>query len=186
MKEFKNIFEIYGDSIRLGYNLNEKPYTELIPNAKIYNYSANGASIYDFVEMAFRINDYNERIAIIGCGVNDLIMGRKPEAVCDRIFALVKRLTFLKRKVIVESLLPVKKDYFLMLSSFSEEEINEKIKQTNEILKGNAKKYSYLFLEYDFNNNELSTDDGVHPNSFGNKELFLQLNGFLDSVLNDI
>ena len=186
MDKINEVFEIYGDSIRAGFNLKEKPYIEMISAQDIFNFSSNGASLFDFLQMAFRMDTHKDRIAIIGCGVNDLISGRDPELMAERLFEIVNRLKFLNRKVIVESILPVKKNYFLMLHPFSEEEINREIKKMNSILKENASKYEYLFLEYNFGEIGLSTRDGVHPDSSGNMQLYQQLISFLNNNIEKI
>lgn len=170
-------YEIYGDSIRAGFGVTDKPYVDMISDYVI-NKSFNGSTVFDIVDLVYNNVEDEEAIAIVGIGINDLIMGRDPKAVSNRIFAIVDKLKNLNKKIIVESILPVKKDYFLTLYSFTEEEINETINELNNILKENESK-RYKFLEYDFTNKELETTDGLHPNDAGNNELYLQLKKFL-------
>lgn len=173
--------EIYGDSIRNGYGLLEKPYTEKISSDTV-NYSFNGASAFDILELVYSQAEDKTAIAIVGCGVNDIIFNRDEDRIADRIIKIVERLLDLNKIVLVESILPVKKDYFLALHELSEDELNFRISKLNSILKESSEPYNYKFLEYAFDDERFSTRDGLHPDSYGNEQLYIQLNKFIRDI----
>lgn len=175
-------FEIYGDSIRAGYGLEAEVYCADVPGFTVKNFAYNGATVFDLVEDVYTKVPRKNAYALVGIGVNDLIYGRDPERVFERLVQVVLRLKDLDRKVIVEALLPVKKKYFLSLYTFSEAEINEKIKILNDLIEKGAKTYGYYYLAYDFSQEELSTKDGLHPDDKGNKQIKIQFKNFIKGI----
>ncbi|MDO5027692.1 MAG: SGNH/GDSL hydrolase family protein [Bacillota bacterium] len=172
-------FEIYGDSIRAGYGLKEAVYLSSLTAFKLKNFAYNGATVFDIWADVYKDIEKKKAYALVGVGVNDLIYSRDPDRIFQRLMDIVKRLKDLDRIVIVESLLPVKKKYFLSLYNFSEEEINEKIKRVNYLLQLSAKDYGYYYFAYDFSQEELSTRDGLHPDEKGNQLLKIQFEKLL-------
>lgn len=172
-------FEIYGDSIRAGFGLDDKPYTERIPGFIVENYAFNGASVFDVLELVYKKTNNEKNYALIGVGVNDLIWNREPKRIFERLMDIVTRLKELNKIILVESLLPIKKKYFLSLHNFTENELNEKIYLLNALLRAEAKKKDFLFIDYSFEDEPLSTRDGLHPDEYGSKQLEKQLIDFL-------
>lgn len=175
-------FEIYGDSIRAGYGLKTEVYCTEIPGFKVKNFAYNGATVFDLVEDVYTKVPRKEALALVGIGVNDLIYGRDPDRIFERLAQVVLRLKDLDRKVIVEALLPVKKKYFLSLYNFTESEINEKIKKLNSLIDKGATSYGYYYLPYIFSKEDLSTADGLHPDDKGNDQLKIQFENFIKSI----
>lgn len=175
-------FEIYGDSIRAGYGLESSVYCAEVPGFKVKNFAYNGATVFDLVEDVYTKVPRKNAWALVGIGVNDLIYGRDPDRIFERLIQVVLRLKDLDRKVIVESLLPVKKKYFLSLYNFSEVEINEKIKRLNNLIEKGATSHAYYYLSYDFSKEDLSTKDGLHPDESGNDQLKIQFEEFIKSI----
>lgn len=175
-------FEIYGDSIRAGYGLKDQVYLENLPGFDVKNHAFNGATVFDILEEVYKDLDFKNSYALVGVGVNDLIYGRDPERIFERLMDITKRLKSLGRRVIIEAILPVKKKYFLSLYNFSEEEINEKISILNDLLEGYQEEYGYSFLAYDFSKEDLKTRDGLHPNDEGNLQLRRQFLKFIEDI----
>lgn len=175
-------FEIYGDSIRAGYGLKSSVYCAEVPGYEVKNFAYNGATVFDLVEDVYTKVPRKNALALVGIGVNDLIYGRDPDRIFERLVQVVLRLQDLDRKVIVEALLPVKKKYFLSLYNFSEAEINEKIKRLNDLIEKGATKYGYYYLPYDFSKKDLSTKDGLHPDEKGNDQIKIQFEDFIKSI----
>lgn len=169
--------EVFGDSIRAGYKLKGESYIERIFKDKLVNYSFNGATIFDMANIIYNHLEREKALAIIGCGINDLIMGKSLETLIDRTLISIKKLKELDRIVLVEGILHIKKDYFLALHDFSEEEMNEKIQKFNRKMKEMSLGKDFLFIDY--NNLEISTFDGLHPDENGHTAMFGPLKKFV-------
>lgn len=174
-------YEIYGDSILAGFRLRGKSYAEKLFYPDVKNYSFCGATVFDMLEIAYTQTQKSKSIALIGCGINDLIVGRKVDIISEKISETASRLIFLEKSVYVQEILPVKKNYFLALEDFSEDEINEKIDSLNMMLLENSSKYNYTFIQYGLKKDELSTFDGVHPDESGNLLLYNKLKYFMNN-----
>lgn len=175
-------FEIYGDSIRAGYGLEGLVYCAEIPGFAVKNFAYNGATVFDLVEDVYTKVPRKNSWALVGIGVNDLIYGRNPERIFERLVQVVLRLQDLDRRVLVEAVFPVKKKYFLSLYNFTEAEINEKIKKLNDLIESGAKSYCYSYLAYDFSKEDLSTIDGLHPDDKGNDQIKIQFENFIEGI----
>lgn len=183
--EFKKTDNIvfFGDSITDHYPL-DKIYGE---NAPIVNSGISGYKTQDLLDkIEPMLYQYNPTKVFMLIGINDIATNTKTdnvEQLKDNLEKLVKNISEnrSKAKIYVESLYPVNKKLRGNSTPYPDD-INDKIVETNKVLKEICKKYNATYIDmYSFlvdSKGELKedfTDDGLHVNGIGYAKITKEL-----------
>jgi len=178
-------FGVYGDSIAFGYGNNNQSWFDIVSlGSKAIKLAQNGETICDVLKKIKLDNNCYE-VLYVAVGVNDLLVSFLESGKIDFSFLMRKYEEVLKialiksKKVIVQSLLPVREELFPNQDWLDDDKwcYNLDIKEFNRrlcLLCDKLKvQYKDVYSKFCTKNLESIYIDAVHLNKIGQEELSL-------------